>query len=314
MATTRYCLGFCGLFTLAACAGKPMSASDFDAASLSASNPKSGVLVKSGPNPGSSSSDSAPCRTPGETQTCCTGGTRTCGGPVEFMVWGPCLDNKGAPLTCNSCATDEFGPGCDAGIRDGGSKCGETEFGPSCDAGMPTLCSDPTINNEPEILAAYAPASGGVVNANGQIKVWINDERAAIIAPNEVVDPMTGIIQTPGDRTAKAGDGYLWEPALYIAPQTAENGGRPHFPQAIKGWYNNNPATGKGKPGSSGVEVPGMDPVPPGTALTEKFTTEDIWDVSALGLSPGTYTAEFVIHDGDKDRAVGCITIVIGPP
>jgi hypothetical protein len=61
----------------------------------------------------------------------------------------------------------------------------------------------------------------------------------------------------------------------------------------------------------TGIEVPGMDPAPAGTKLSERYTTEDIWDVSALGLKPGTYSAEFVIHDGDRDRAIGCVTITI---
>jgi len=30
-----------------------------------------------------------------------------------------------------------------------------------------------------------------------------------------------------------------------------------------------------------------------------------------LSTAPGTYTAEFVIHDGDKERAVGCDMTVI---
>jgi hypothetical protein len=174
------------------------------------------------------------------------------------------------------------------------------------------LCSYRTINNEPEILAAYSPANGQSVGQNGQIKVWISDEAAAIIAPNEGVDPSTGLITSPGDRSAKAPDGYLWEPALYIAPETAESGGTPHFPQAIKGWYNNHAPLNGGKPAKgAGAQIPGIEAPPPGTSLTEKFSSEDIWDVSELGLAPGTYLAEFVIHDGDVDRAVGCITIVI---
>jgi hypothetical protein len=276
--------------------------------------------------------DDLSCSKTGATRSCCTGGTQTCSGGQEFATWGPCVDRKGAKLNCGltcetnefgmckdaglpdgglTCETNEFGMCKDAGLPDGGLTCKDSEFG-SCDAGMPTLCTDKTINNEPEILAAYEPASGMTVHESGQIKVWINDEHAATVAPNEQIDPMTGEITLAGDRSAKAPDGYLWEPALYIAPQTAENGGTPHFPQAIKGWYSNQIPTQKGKP-SSGTEilVPGMEPPPAGTALPEKFTTEDIWDVSALGLPPGTYTGEFVIHDGDRDRAVGCVTIVI---
>jgi hypothetical protein len=280
-------------------------------------------------NPDASVANQA-CSPLGATRSCCSAGTQTCGGNGEFPIWGPCLDAKGAPANCTGkCAAGEFGPGCDAGV-DSGTKCGPGEFGPGCDAGTkcglgnfgpgcdasvpppPPLCTDPTVSNEPEILAGYSPASGQSVGENGQIKVWVNDEHAPIIAPNEQIDPNTGLITTPGDRTAKAADGYLWEPALYIAPQTAENGGTPHFPQSIKGWYNNMPPAGGGRPAAgAGVQVPGMDAPPAGTSLSLQYTGEDIWDVSALGLSPGTYIGEFVIHDGDRDRAVGCVTIVI---
>jgi hypothetical protein len=54
-----------------------------------------------------------------------------------------------------------------------------------------------------------------------------------------------------------------------------------------------------------------MDPGPAGSVLAEACTAEDIWDVSSLGLRPGTYVAEFGIHDGDDNRGVGCVTIVI---
>lgn len=170
---------------------------------------------------------------------------------------------------------------------------------------MPMLCQMGGINNEPGILVGYQPAMNQSVGANGQIKVWVNDEGAPIIAPGEMVDPNTGAITMPGDRTARAADGYLWEPALYIAPMTAENGGTPHFPTAIKGSYN--PTTTRGP----GLMVAGMDPPPPGSQLLSTYTGEDIWDVSSLGLQPGTYIAEFVIHDGDRDRGVGCVTITI---
>ncbi len=217
---------------------------------------------------------------------------QTCGGNAEFPTWGDCLDAQGTVLTC--CVPGEFT------TCDGGTSTPPTVM-------MPALCMEGGVNNEPEILVGYAPANGQTVGADGQIKVWINDEGAPFVSPGEVIDQVTGKITVPGDRTAKAPDGYLWEPALYIAPQTAENGGTPHFPSYIKGWYNNTLKKG------GGVLVQGMDPPPAGSMLTEKYTAEDIWDVSSLGLAPGTYVAEFVIWDGDKDRGVGCVTIVIKP-
>jgi hypothetical protein len=210
------------------------------------------------------------------------------------------------------------GSGGGAGGNNSGSTGGNTSGGGGGDGGggggipdagvpTPTLCNVGGVNNEPDILVGYSPANGQSVGAGGQIKVWVTDEGAPIIAPGEVVDPNTGVITTPGDRTAKAADGYLWEPALYIAPQTAENGGTPHFPDMIKGHYNPDPTT----TWTAGQLVQGMDPPPAGAQLLDDYTGEDIWNVSSLGLSPGAYMAEFVIHDGDRDRGVGCVTIVI---
>jgi hypothetical protein len=171
------------------------------------------------------------------------------------------------------------------------------------------------VSNEPEILAGFSPAMGETVKENGQIRIWVTDECPAFVAPNEQVDATTGKVTTPGDRTAAASDGYLDEPALYIAPMSAENGGTPHFPQSIKGAYNNMPSGGANfldcLLGNAGSQGPAIDPPPPGTNLSQVYNTEFIWDVSALGLAPGTYIGEFVIHDGDKERAVGCVTIVI---
>jgi len=168
------------------------------------------------------------------------------------------------------------------------------------------LCQSGGVNNEPEILVGYSPAPGQTVSATGQIKVWVNDEGAPIIAPNEQIDASTGQITTPGDRTAKAPDNYLWEPALYISPQTAESNGTPHFPNYVKGDYNNAPPD-KG----AGTKGPQIDPVPAGSVISESYTAEYIWNVTSLGLAAGTYQAEFVIHDGDRDRGIGCVSIVI---
>jgi len=224
------------------------------------------------------------CSTPGATRACCGAGTETCAG-VEFPTWGPCLAADGSPLTCGqgTCETGEFSQ-CDGGVPP-----------------MPKLCKAGGANNEPEILVGYAPASGQTDGAGGQIKVWVNDEAPPIIATNEVIDATSGAITTPGDRTVKAPDGYLWEPAVYIAPQTAENGGTPRFPDFIRGDYNN----------STRLHSAGMDPPPAGSKLGEKYTAEMVWNVDALMLPPGTYIAEFVIHDGDRDRGVGCVTLTI---
>ncbi len=261
------------------------------------------------------------CSPVGMTRACCGAGNQTCQGTGEFPLWGPCIGSNGLTMTTctipGGCGVGEFGPNCDRGV-DAGHGCGAGEFGPGCDAGVPTLppapklCTDPTVSTEPKIIAGYSPTAGQTVGSNGQIKVWITDECPAFVATGEMVDATTGQITVAGDRTAKAIDNYLLEPALYIAPMSADTGGTPHFPQWVKGDYNNAPNALGCYLGSSGTKGPAVDPAPPGSApLDQFFNTEFIWDVNALGLGPGTYLAQFLIHDGDFERAVGCIAITI---
>jgi hypothetical protein len=167
------------------------------------------------------------------------------------------------------------------------------------DAGPEPGCSS-EINDEPGIIADYQPAAGTSVSKGGQIKVWVQDEAPPIIAPGEQVDPTTGAITVLGDVAAMAPDGYPWEPILYV-------GGAAHIPSLIKGAFDSDP-TGAGLGGwYSGP------PVDPDSSVVSGFyVAEYVWNVDSLGLSPGTYDAEFVIHDGDQDRGIGCVTIVIG--
>jgi hypothetical protein len=169
------------------------------------------------------------------------------------------------------------------------------------------VCKDTSVNTEPQILVAYQPAAGQSVGTNGQIKVWVTDENPPFMAPGEVIDPATGTITAPGNRTFLAPDGFPYEPALYISPQTAKNGGTPHFPQAVKGQYCLTPPT---RCTMAPANVP-IDPVPAGSPGLLAWTDEYIWDVNVLGLAPGTYAAEFWIFDGDKDRGIGCVNIDI---
>jgi hypothetical protein len=267
----------------------------------------------------------------------CHDGTQTCDVSTEFGHFGPCTgeglpnapgDCGGAPpatdgcvpATCASvraqCNTiyDGCGNAIDCGSCASGETCGQSDNGRN-NVCIPGLCRDQSVNTEPEILVGYEPALGQTVSQSGQIKIWVNDECWPTIAPGEQIDPATGNVTAPGDTSAKAADGYLVEPALYIAPQTAENGGTPHFPTQVKGDYNNDANCWCG--GILGCQshpaAPPIDPPPAGTQLFEPFTAEFIWDVSSLNLPPGSYTAEFVIHDGDVDRGVGCVSIDVSP-
>ena len=245
----------------------------------------------------------------GQSQTCWTGpasargvgachdGTQACvaqtQGEITSLTWGPCL---GEQLDCGDAAPGEA---LDAGV-----------FPPFCGSDVTTLPI------EADVILAYSPTSGQTVSENGQIKVWVTDECPPFIAPNEQLDPSTGAITSPGDQTAKYIDGYFQEPALYIAPETAEKKGKPYFPTAIKGAYDNGYYTDPnfmncGTSATTGT-VQGVDPLPSSAvALQQKYVAEDIWDVASLHLCPGTYVAEFLIPDGDLDRAVGCTQIVI---
>jgi len=183
-----------------------------------------------------------------------------------------------------------------------------------------SLCQNRAVNEEPWILLAYSPSQGQTVGANGQVKVWVSDEAPPCVGTGETVDA-TGLVTTRGNTTEKASNGYLWEPALYV-DTFAENGGTPHFPDSIKGTFNNgSKSSGScenlgniGRRGGNGgvVNGPAMDPVPSHAPAQEpEYQDEYIWNVSSLGLATGTHQAEFVIHDGDVQYGVGCVNIAI---
>jgi hypothetical protein len=274
------------------------------------------------------------CATAGQTASCWTGpanmrnvgachdGTAQCVMSGEFARWGPCT---GQELVCGGGGgggnEDSGGPGSGGGGSEDSGGSGGGGFEDAAPPPFPPLCTDPILNVEPELQVAYFPGQGQTVGLNGQIKVWLNDECPPLIAPGEQVDPTTGAI-TPGNRSATAPDGMLYEPALYLAPDTPQNGGTPHFPQQIKGDYNMGPGY-RGScqitNGSGLYHGPPIDTPPPGTNVTQPFPwpvaylLEDVWDVSALGLAPGSYTGVFVVMDGDGDRSIGCINIVVTP-
>jgi len=260
----------------------------------------SGALV-----PGEDGAVPETCTAIGATRSCCSNGIQTCTG-IEFGTWGPCVDTSGAPVSCHGAGCDSPS-GCDAAVD-----VSSPPTPPPPPTGSPTpppppaACSDQSLNNEPEILVGYSPAMGQTVGSTGQIKVWVSDENSPFIAPMEQVDNTTGAITTPGDRTATASDGLLFEPALYLAPQSPTNGGTPYFPQWIKGAYNNNPPARGTFTGGAPI-----DPPPSGSSRLLQYTGEFIWDVGVLGIGPGSYTAVFSVHDGDRDRAIGCVSIVV---
>jgi hypothetical protein len=200
-------------------------------------------------------------------------------------------------------------------------------------------CQGAQYNTESEILVGSDPAPNGTIGSGGKIRVWVVDEGAPHIAAGEVVDTTTdGHIITPGDRAQRDvgtdGNGqYIWAPSLYITSSgesplangfysgDAENNGKPYFPNFIKGVFNNSPKPSRNS-GVTGVDIDpdytyfenGPDrlnkPAKPITDL-EDYPAEYIWDVNSLGLAPGSYRAEFVIHDGDRNIAIDCFIVSI---
>lgn len=181
-------------------------------------------------------------------------------------------------------------------------------------------CKANPFNEEPDIIYATDPAFGGAAQAGGQIRIWVweDDGTGGSVSQGTKVDPATGLITTPGDRTLADNNGYLWEPSIYITKLTSpdqpgpyagdkENGGQPYFPTAIKGVANQRPD------GGTLTSVPIDPPVNIIVDRTgEEWTfSEFIWDVNSMGLTTGYYRAQIILHDGDQDLAINCTTIQI---
>lgn len=194
---------------------------------------------------------------------------------------------------------------------------GYITIAPTPPLGTDSLCKDPTKNTEPEIIEAYSPQTGGNVGADGKIIVWVVDELPPIVAPGLTTNA-DGSVKDKGNQGAIATDGFLDDPALYV-DTPVEHGGSPIFPDAVKGVYDPNPpnATCTGYScyqNAKSVNGATPDSVPAGTKKVDCgapicYESEYVWNVSSLGISTGTHQAEFLIHDGDRDRGVGCITV-----
>ena|SRR5579864_3461658 len=166
-----------------------------------------------------------------------------------------------------------------------------------------------------EIVEGYSPPQGQTVSAGGQVKVWVGDENPPCVGTGEIADATTGVVTHPGNHTELFGfgNGYPWEPALYIGTLSG-SGGQPKFPTMIKGTYNNAPKSGNDcKNNINQLNGPAMDPIQSNSLKVKdsQYQAEYIWDVNSLGLGPGTYPAEFIIHDGDAEQGGYCVTISI---
>lgn len=167
-----------------------------------------------------------------------------------------------------------------------------------------SLCTKGGANVHPEAIVAYSPQQATAISTTGQIKLWVSDTQRPYIAPDEQLVKYTGVIKIPGNRTATAPDGYLWEPQLYIFPWTVEKNGQPYFPSLIQGDYFN---------GTPNVSY-GSDPLPYYAPPLSNYTVEFTWNVKDIGLTDGDYQIEFVVHDGNQKLGIKCIELRIYTP
>lgn len=197
---------------------------------------------------------------------------------------------------------------------------------PTIPPGRTTGCSQSDFNTEDEILVGSDPAPG--TSTSSRIRVWVTDEFSPRIAPGEVVSKTTGQITTQGDRNAKDtdtdGEGkFLWEPTIYVVPAVGAPPTRPfcnatmsnctpHFPNIIKGEYNSDPDRSRSSTHGPSIDADWRNfKNGPGAGDLLEHSSEYIWDVTTFGLTPGTYWAQFVIHDGDDNLGISCITVQI---
>jgi hypothetical protein len=168
-----------------------------------------------------------------------------------------------------------------------------------------SLCVKGGANKHPEALIGFLPQQAYAVSTDGQIELWVSDSQPPYISPNEEINKSSGDVKTPGDRNATAPDGYRWEPQLYVFPQTVDKNGQPYYPSVVHGNYNTTLMEGVAY---------GSDNLPPNSLPLAKYTAEFVWNVKDIGLTDNDYQIQFVVHDGNKQLGVKCISIRVYTP
>jgi hypothetical protein len=202
----------------------------------------------------------------------------------------------------------------------------------------PTLdCGNGKIQgiSEPYILWAIDPAPGNIVQKDGKIKVFYQDEWPITLGKGTVTEPKSSqdhaINPNVGDETAKDSNGFPFYPAIFISDITTDpantdgdvqSGGKPHKPDEIFGaWKALNSNTAP-FPANALDLGPGADPFPKESNVKfdgqnqrfePSYGAEMIWEVKNLGLTDGhIYRAQIILHDGDRgegDISEACTTI-----
>lgn len=164
---------------------------------------------------------------------------------------------------------------------------------------MSASCAPGGINARPDIIAYVSPKNATSVSSDSSIRIWVNDTLPLKIAPGEVVTRNSGSIVRAGDRTAKAPDGQLFAPALYIFPQTAEAGGAPFFPSNIRGDYDN---------GERRIAF-GVERLPADITLKYGYTAQYTWFIKDLPIRSGSYQIQIVVTDSVDKHGVACFNM-----
>jgi Flp pilus assembly protein TadG len=157
--------------------------------------------------------------------------------------------------------------------------------------------------------------------------------------PGFATNPAVGSTITSGDQAGVDPSGRPAFPALYVTDITTDPtstaGDWQNFGTAIPAhavfgtWKSEATTIDKTKSPATFAVTPDADPAknnwslgsladtPPSGLLNEGFGAELRWNVSALGLKPGhAYRLEFMVHDGDQNKAGGdagesCTNIVM---
>jgi Putative Flp pilus-assembly TadE/G-like len=146
--------------------------------------------------------------------------------------------------------------------------------------------------------------------------------------PGSVTNPAVGSTQLSGDLAGVDPDQRPMFPALFITDITNnptstsgdwEFGGTPIPPSAVYGtWKGAVVTVDKTKSPATTTVTPDADPAKnnwklgagadtvPSGLLNEGYGAEVVWNISSLGLQAGHYyRMEFMVHDGDQNKAGG---------
>lgn len=186
-----------------------------------------------------------------------------------------------------------------------------------CDAANVQFDDEGATAGKGNIFIALDPPNGQPVGVTRQLRAWVMDEAGGMF-PNSAAADSNGVVtKHTNPAVDKDSHGYPWETAIYLTKITPENengpyigdkenGGTPIFQHQVKGLVRG---------GGLFISVPTHDDPAPYRIGTRGGhggkIGEYIWNVDSLSLTPGNYRAQVALHDGDKDLAIECTTLIL---